>query len=1174
MAERLTRSRAQVGASPTVIDPTAELLRLFSEARQDAIAVLQGSDNGRRKLSEACAKVRQASTQLLEMVRDDLEYLEDPMGEGGGLAKPTTARLPQAQAGRAVLFLVDACHLTMRAVLHHCDLMKQAGLSPGPGSGADLLAITGFASHNDQHFPATVWCTIFTDMCAQYVCPQDAVVNVNGGGSGSSPDAAAAASASAAIAAAQLWRAAVNAAVALQDASRLLSVPRFYSAFTISDPTCGALLSVGELAADIMRRGAAASTAATAAVRAQQLSLTQQKQQLERKEEEEEENSGRGSRGGAKAAAAAALTAAAAAAAPDASCLLAAHGSSLLLVACEHQPESLLVIAAATLELAAARIMETGYCGGGGGGGGGGDAAIAAAAADNKGTAAATAASSGSSFMFSYHFRQMQLVAMRFSELLADDGGFKAMAKRALLPALAEALLAEPYRFVSCGAGLAAFGACFLEERFICAGEGAEREELYVGGRGRGYKRRKILNPDAHGVDTEQVGAVLNAMAAALECAVLLCKVLSNASVDPPPPPEGETEGERQEGGHPQLGGGGVGKSQRLPPGGGGGDDEGKEEEENDRMFGGKASSTAVDAMVSGGNGGGGSGGGAAQAMAAVALKREQGSELMAPPPSALPDAALGGAGVGSQAVPLAQAFRQLLEARYGTTECTTSAAAPLRKAEPVAAAEEGDGAGPGMPAVKALSAACGQIGHMARNLTTLLSLLLPVCPGGGDEVRDSVRQLGYPCLRWPRMNVRLPVLVVDQDCELLTGLLEDLTNITAEVGRRTEEECRQRDGDAKRDEKRRRRQEQEQKDAERRQKDKDRRQRDRDRVKAMKEAELAAAAGGGGEVDGGGEAYEYGVDGGGVGKTAATEVEVAAGGQAAPKVRLVLRRGGIGGGGGEPPMHGSPTAAAADVDAAGVAPQRKRARPSGDEEYDEEYDMREYGAPQSTRGDPVFAARFAATGRPPQMQLGTAGGMPYGANGLALEDLPVNEEDAAALLGLQVPRQRRSTRPVRPRTPTPPPDVLSERVRAAAAVAAAGPVAPSPPGRLPSASGGAPAAAAAIASGGPPGGGGRRHPASSLQLRQGAPTAAAAAAMFTGQGPARAAAAAAAAADSEAEYTMAAAESEAEYMRAYSQQHQFHRTQQQQQQQRPRQMQLQPVCTQLAVHTNDHRQQ
>lgn len=34
------------------------------------------------------------------------------------------------QAGRAVLFLIDACHLAMRALLHQCELDEAAGALP------------------------------------------------------------------------------------------------------------------------------------------------------------------------------------------------------------------------------------------------------------------------------------------------------------------------------------------------------------------------------------------------------------------------------------------------------------------------------------------------------------------------------------------------------------------------------------------------------------------------------------------------------------------------------------------------------------------------------------------------------------------------------------------------------------------------------------------------------------------------------------------------------------------------------------------------------------------------------------------------------------------------------------------------------------------------------------
>ncbi|GLI60443.1 hypothetical protein VaNZ11_002598 [Volvox africanus] len=1063
MAERLTRSRLQGGASPTVIDPTAELLRLFSESRQDAIAVLQCSFDGRRKLFEACAKVRQASTQLLEMVRDDLEYLEDPMGEGGGLAKPTTARLPQAQAGRALSLLVDTCHLTMRAVLQHSGQGEPAGLNN-----------------------------------------QQSTRDTNGGGGGS-PDAAA--SEGVVSPSAQLWLAAVSVAVALADATRLLAVPRFYSAFTIADPFCDGLLSIGELAAAIMRQAAAATEAATSAARAhlKQDGIMRGPHQA-------------GERGGVK-------VEARALAPTNASCLLAAHGSSLLLVACEQQPESLLdallrqpggsqrlqVIAVSTLELAAARIAETGYCGGVTNSSGAGDTFEDLA--------------SSSVLSFSFYLRQLQLVAMRFSELLADDGSYKAMSKRVLLPALAEALLAEPHRFVSwwgCGrdvllsglsardllkapqladrtgggstgaavaaaaaspmltaasavtqpsspsaphqlllqqqppdctgsqddklqtaavglllkspaarnnilplllacarfpgggTGLAAFGECFLEERFISAGEGAEREELYVGGRGRGYKRRKILNPDAHGVNTDQVGAVLTAMATALEWAVLLCRVLSNASVDPP------TEshpGALESGCERVAGSGGVKPLTRDPP-----------KDPDDPMIGPRKD-------------GGGAGGGAAVAVATFeVVKRESQG-----------DTRQGNISGSAQVVRLATTFLRLLEARYSAGGGDSPIGGVGSRSGSVKV--EATGGAPGVPV---LAAACSQIAHMARNLAMLLSLLLPVCPGGGEELRDAIRQQGHPSLRWPRMNVRLPILVVEQDCELLQGLLEDLNSTAGEVSRREDTERRLHDNEAKRlqdrEERRLQRDEQEQKEAERRQRDKDRRQRDRDRGRVLTAADLAG--GGGGTLDGNAAAIlseEYRPDGSGEAMAAAAAV--AAGGHQ-PKVRLVLRR--VGAGGTDVPAGSSPSG---DGDVA--ARQWKRAKPSGDAEYDEEQDVGEDDV-----YDPVFAARLAVTGRPPEM--------PYGINGM-------DSEEAAALLGLQIPRQRRSTRPMRLQTPTPPPELLEQRGKTcsgATATTAVATTAAIPPGCRATAGGGA-------APGGGPGSG-RRHP-TSLHLRQGA---------------------------------------------------------------------------------------
>lgn len=123
-------------------------------------------------------------------------------------------------------------------------------------------------------------------------------------------------------------------------------------------------------------------------------------------------------------------------------------------------------VTSAALELAAVRITETAYCdtaqssgqaaGGSGssgnrtsGDGGGAHANGIGRSSKGPGTSTttnrATATPGGA---VSFQVRQLQLVALRFAELLTDDGNTQLEAKRALLPALCEALLAEPRRCV------------------------------------------------------------------------------------------------------------------------------------------------------------------------------------------------------------------------------------------------------------------------------------------------------------------------------------------------------------------------------------------------------------------------------------------------------------------------------------------------------------------------------------------------------------------------------------------------------------------------------------------------------------------------------------------------------------------------------------------------------
>lgn len=194
-------------------------------------------------------------------------------------------------------------------------------------------------------------------------------------------------------------------ATALQDASRLLAAPATYLAYTSADPSCDALLSLGELAATVMRRASLAAAATTLAARRQmearggedaavlvpggllidvpagaapptkaegegaaagEAGSARVKAESEAPAaggtgkggdvEMEEAIGGAGVKPEAEAGAEAKqeqpLAADGAAAAggwvapsqpPDVCCLLASHGYSLLLVACEQQPESLLV---------------------------------------------------------------------------------------------------------------------------------------------------------------------------------------------------------------------------------------------------------------------------------------------------------------------------------------------------------------------------------------------------------------------------------------------------------------------------------------------------------------------------------------------------------------------------------------------------------------------------------------------------------------------------------------------------------------------------------------------------------------------------------------------------------------------------------------------------------------
>lgn len=199
-------------------------------------------------------------------------------------------------------------------------------------------------------------------------------------------------------------------------------------------------------------------------------------------------------------------------------------------------------------------------------------------------------------------------------------------------------------------------------------------------------------------------------------------------------------------------------------------------------------------------------------------------------------------------------------------------------------------------------------------------------------------------------MNVRLPVLVVDQDCELLTGLLEDMTAATSEATRRSEEEQRIRNGDVKRQQdrgdRRRKRQDTEVREAERRQREKERRQRDRDRAKAMKGSEMTTVASrGANDLDCGEEMMvpnEYGPSGGG------GEMVAASGDGYQSRMRLVPRR---------VPMDGNSPGEGGD-DVTGY--QRKHGSLAGSEgKYNGGFNGG--GVYDTAQADPVFAARRVA---------------------------------------------------------------------------------------------------------------------------------------------------------------------------------------------------------------------
>ncbi|GFR48260.1 hypothetical protein Agub_g10125, partial [Astrephomene gubernaculifera] len=780
MAERLTRSRLQVGGVPPgAIDPGTTILRLLNEAKQDAIAVLQVGACGPHKLLEACAKLREGSAQFQKIVGEDLRQAEDL--PRGGLARSPTPRLPPSQVAKAAASLLDACHVAVRAVIEQCDSSAAAAAAAAAdASGAQIHLIK-----QEEGAPTAP-------------TPPDSVV----------PPATSPAP-TAALTPAQLWKCAVDAAHALQDATRLLAEPSIYTSYTTSsDPSCEALLAVGELAAAAMQRATSATRAAIAAAAAASSagSLMEAAGKQQQRQPQPQQQG--------------------VPPLPDAVCLLAAHACSLLLGACEQQAEGLLdalqdqpagrqrlhTLVTAALDLAAARITETAHC----------DAAAAPSqplsplpasscnpevpsGALTSAAAAAAASSCSPPAGPSYQLRQLQAVSLRFAELLVDDGGTKAAARRALLPALGEALRAEPRRFLAwwcCGrdailSGLSLpellsapqlgsapapasattalglnpspttpptltassssssscstaaptlppapdcistqepklqaaavgmllkspasrsiclslllacarqpapagtpggpFGEGFNAERFMAWGEGEERELLYVGGRGRGYKRRKVLNPEAHGVETERVGVVLAAMAGAVEAAVLLCKILVNTALGPQLLADGEVE--EEEGG-----------------------EEGEEADGGAAAAGGKAAS---------------------QLTGAVKARKETEE----------------GAGGGKQPdLPLAEAFWQQLVSSQQQQQSSSPEVAVAAK----------------------------MMGRMAANLAALLSVLQPLSASSG-QVRDAVRQAGLPSMRWPRLTIRLPVFVVAEDSELLLSLMRDMQAIAADPAR------------------------------------------------------------------------------------------------------------------------------------------------------------------------------------------------------------------------------------------------------------------------------------------------------------------------------------------------------------------------------------------------------
>eukprot|EP00198_Chlamydomonas_reinhardtii_P000884 XP_001690219.1 predicted protein [Chlamydomonas reinhardtii] len=741
-----------------------------------------------RKLVESCAKLAQGSARTAEMVK-----LEEPQDEYGYPPADSANRLNPQQSAKAVATLLDACHMGMRAVLETANAQEQQGRS--------------------------------TDAGSEQPAPQQSA------GKAGEDSAPAAASPATSPATSQLWRCAINVATALQDASRLLAAPATYLAYTSADPSCDALLSLGELAATAEGEGAAAGEAGSARVKAESEAPAAGGTGKGGDVEMEEAIGGAGVKPEAEAGAEAKqeqpLAADGAAAAggwvapsqpPDVCCLLASHGYSLLLVACEQQPESLLDsvlqqpggaqrmqhVTSAALELAAVR--------------------------------------------------QLQLVALRFAELLTDDGNTQLEAKRALLPALCEALLAEPRRCVDCnheaklttcavgmllknpasratcmplllgcvrlpGPGGAAasqglppppsapgaaapqqlqcpgqfppgylggylpqqqgllppgqqpgqpqpqpnwsaFGDNFRTERFMAVGTGDEREELYVGGRGRGYKKTRVLNPEAHGVDCDAVGLVTTAMATSLEYAVLMCKLLANASVGAPPVPldEAADAGANSD---PAAAGATEPGAQREQPAP---QQEPKPED--------------------------GAGG--------VEVKAEPGGEEAKA-------GAAAGAKPGRQdlhLLPLASAFRRMLEDRYLKGQ-------QAQQDQKVAGASSAEGSSEGEAALAALDAQAllppgelalyAAIERVAVNLAAVLSLLQPVCPNGGQDIRASLAVLHLPTLRWPRMSVRLPQLLGVEDVELLLGVAEDLCTTTGAFSKRLQELRRQRHAERRR---------------------------------------------------------------------------------------------------------------------------------------------------------------------------------------------------------------------------------------------------------------------------------------------------------------------------------------------------------------------------------------